>query len=413
MLSPETIATVKATAPVLAERGEELTRHFYRRMFAGNPEVGEFFNPANQHQGTQQRALAGAICAFAFHVDNLAVLAPAVELIAQKHASLGVKAEHYPIVGEHLLGSIREVLGEAATEEVVDAWAAAYGFLADILIGRESELYQTHRDHHGWEGFKEFVVDGKVAESDRITSFYLKPVDGSPLQPHLPGQYLTVRVPGSDGFTTMRNYSLSARPGVGHYRISVKRETGAGSNGVAGHVSNYLHDRVHVGSTIEIGPPCGEFVLDLAVAKNQARPLVFLSGGVGITPVLSMLHHAVDAKLDRDIYFIHAALHGSAHAFGEEARSLAKEHPRVRTHFCYSEPRDEDAGRYDSRGYLTIDRLQELLPTLDCDYFLCGPKPFMACLYNALSQAGVAADQLNFEFFGPKQELMGEPVAAA
>jgi nitric oxide dioxygenase len=413
VLSPETIATVKATAPVLAERGEELTRHFYRRMFAANPEVGEFFNPAHQHQGTQQRALAGAICAFAYHVDNLPVLGPAVELIAQKHASLGVKAEHYPIVGEHLLGSIREVLGEAATEEVVGAWAEAYGFLADILIGREGQLYESHRTAHGWEGFKPFIVDRKVPESDCITSFYLKPEDGSELAPHLPGQYLTVRVAGPHGMTTMRNYSLSARPGVGHYRISVKREGAAEAGAAPGHVSNYLHDRVQEGSRIEVGPPCGEFFLDLEAARQTDRPLVLLSGGVGITPVLSMLHHAVDAGLDRDIYFIHGARNGSAHAFGDEARALAEQHPRVRTHFRYSEPRPEDAQRCDSQGFITLELLNDLLPTLDCDFYLCGPKPFMARLYAALMQAGVPDDQLRIEFFGPKQELSREPVAAS
>lgn len=407
MLSAETIATVKATAPVLAEKGEELTRHFYRRMFAGNPEVGEFFNPANQYKGTQQKALAGAICAFAYNVDNLAVLGPAVELIAQKHASLGVKPEHYPIVGEHLLASIREVLGEAATDEIIGDWAEAYGFLADILTGREGELYQNHRKQHGWEGFKKFVVDRKVTESDCIASFYLKPEDGSALAPHLPGQYLTIRVPGNDGFTTMRNYSLSDRPGAGYYRISVKREGALTPGGVVGHVSNYLHDKVHEGDVVEVGPPCGEFVLDLEAAREETRPLVFLSGGVGITPLLSMLHEAVDAQIDRDMYFIHGAVNGRLHAFGDEARELADKHDRVHTHFCYSQPREHDLAekRCDSQGFITLELLTEILPTLDCDYYLCGPKPFMAGLYNALLQAGLDESQLRIEFFGPMQEL--------
>lgn len=415
MLSPKTIATVKATAPVLAANGETLTRHFYRRMFAGNPEVGEFFNPANQHQGTQQRALAGAICAFAANVDNLEVLGPAVELIAQKHASLGVKAEHYPIVGEHLLGSIREVLGEAATDEVVNAWAEAYGFLANILIGREGQLYDTHREAHGWEGFKPFVVKRKVAESACITSFYLEPEDGHPLQPHLAGQYLTVRVPTSDGSTTMRNYSLSARPGAGHYRISVKRELGSSADGVAGYVSNYLHDRIGEGDVLEIAPPCGEFFLDLEAASQQSRPLVLLSGGVGVTPLLSMLHQAVDKGLDRDIYFLHAAIDGRMHAFDDEARQLADQHPRVQIHVRYSQPTDEDLqqNRCDSSGLITVGMLCDLLPSLDADYYLCGPKPFMASLYGPLLDSGVPQEQIKVEFFGPLQELTEQPVAAA
>src|SRR4051812_30344480 len=120
-LSESTIATVKATAPVLQQVGEQLTRHFYERMFRKNPEVAPYFNRAHQSQGAQQKALAAAICAFAANVDNLAVLGGAVELIAQKHASLRIQPEHYPIVGENLLAAISEVLGEAATPEIVGA----------------------------------------------------------------------------------------------------------------------------------------------------------------------------------------------------------------------------------------------------------------------------------------------------
>lgn len=414
MLSPETIATVKATAPVLSERGEELTWHFYRRMFTANPEVRAFFNPAHQQEGTQQRALAGAICAFAYHVDNLEVLGPAVELIAQKHASLGVKREHYPIVGEHLLGSICEVLGLPATDPIVGAWAEAYGFLVDILAGRESQLYDAHRERHGWEGFKPFSVDRKVAESDCITSFYLKPQDGKPLARHLPGQYITVRVPTEDGSTTMRNYSLSSRPGEDFYRISVKREAAKGEGGVAGVVSNYFHDKISERGVVEVGPPCGEFTLDIDAARSERRPLVFLPAGVGVTPLLSMLHAAVEARLDRDMYFIQAAINGCTHAFGGEIAELAKRHGRVRPYVRYSQPTPEDKvqQRYDSEGFVTIELLHQLLPSLDCDYYLCGPKPFMVRLYAPLIGSGVSEGQVRLEFFGPKQELTEEPSAS-
>src|SRR5688500_12397164 len=207
MLSPETIAIVKSTAPILDQHAETLTRHFYKRMFSHNPEVAPFFNPAHQESGTQQRALAGAICAYAANIDNLEVLGGAVELIAQKHASLMIKPEHYPIVGENLLASIREVLGEAATDEIINAWAAAYGFLADILIGRERQIYgENAKKPGGWEGFKVLRVSRKEKESSTITSFDLVAEDGSPLPVFKPGQYITVRVKTSDGQTTMRNY---------------------------------------------------------------------------------------------------------------------------------------------------------------------------------------------------------------
>ena len=142
MLSPQTIEIVKATAPAVAEHAETITRRFYTLMFEGNPEVLAYFNPAHQHSGGQQRALAGAICAYAANSDNLGALGPAVELIAQKHCSLGIQAEHYPIVGKHLLVAIKDVLGDAATDEVIGAWAEAYGFLAEVFIGREAAIYQ-------------------------------------------------------------------------------------------------------------------------------------------------------------------------------------------------------------------------------------------------------------------------------
>src|SRR6187402_724999 len=164
-LSEQTIAIVKSTAPILEQHGETLTRHFYQRMFAKNPEVAPFFNPAHQTAGSQQKALAAAICAYAANIDNLEVLGGAVELIAQKHASLQIQPEHYPIVGENLLASIREVLGAGATDEVIHAWGEAYGFLTQILTGREHQIYKEHQTApRSWAGFKRLQVTRKERE---------------------------------------------------------------------------------------------------------------------------------------------------------------------------------------------------------------------------------------------------------
>lgn len=405
MLSSAQIAVVKATVPALVAHGETLTRHFYRRMFTGNPEVKAFFNPAHQHGGTQQRALAAAICAYAENIENPAVLAGAVELIAQKHASLSVLPEHYPIVGKHLLGSIREVLGEAATDEVIDAWAAAYGVLADILIKREAEIYDAHEADFGWRGFEQLVVTDKRRESDAIASFYLARSDDKPLRPFKPGQYLTVRVPTAEGGTTMRNYSLSCAPGLAHYRISVKREYGAADDAPNGHVSNHLHDNVNVGDRIEVGPPCGEFTLQ--TPSDDARPLVFISGGVGITPVLSMLHATLATNDKRDVLFVHGAINGRTHAFRQEVLALADANPRLRVHFRYSQPTRDDRERelFDSEGLVTARLIESLLDGPDAEFYLCGPKPFMTLLFDGLRAWGVDDARLHYEFFGPAQQL--------
>jgi nitric oxide dioxygenase len=406
MLSQQTMDIVKSTAPILDQHAETLTRHFYKRMFSHNPEVVSFFNPAHQHSGAQQRALAGAICAYAANIDNLEVLGGAVELIAQKHASLMIKSEHYPIVGANLLASIREVLGEGATDDVVNAWAEAYGFLADILIGREAQIYKEQAQaSHGWQGFSNFRVIRKEKESDIITSFYLVPANGSALPLYKPGQYITVRVPTPCGHTTMRNYSLSDKPGQDYFRISVKRETGPKADTPQGYVSHVLHDQIDVNAVIEVGPPCGEFFLD--TEAKHSRPLVLLGAGIGITAILSIAQAALEKTPDRKIVLVHASLHESVQAFRNTLDDLAAKHKNLILRHCYSEQppqgvvRDNDA----ISGMIDASLIESLVPERDADYYFCGPKPFMVDIYYQLLSWGIPPAQVHFEFFGPRQEL--------
>ncbi len=403
MLNPKTIAIVKSTAPVLAEHGETLTRHFYKRMFKHNPEVAPFFNPAHQSAGNQQRALAGAIASYAANIDNLEVLGGAVELIAQKHASLMIKPEHYPIVGENLLASIKEVLGAAATDDVINAWAEAYGFLADILIGREKQIYEENaKKPGGWEGFKNLRIIRKEKESSNITSFYLVAEDGAPVPQFKPGQYITVRMPLPNGSTTMRNYSLSDKSGQSYFRISVKREVPPLANTPSGYVSNRLHDSLEVGDTLEVAPPCGEFFLD--VSEQHARPLVLLAAGVGITPIMSILLSALEAMPQRQIILVHAVLNPEVQAFTDKIGELAAANKNLKTYYRYSEA-VKGAGNK-SMGFVTAEYLENILPGRDADYYFCGPKPFMVSLYHDLMKWGIPASQVHFEFFGPRQELV-------
>jgi len=405
MLSPKTIETVKATAPVLVEHGETLTRHFYRRMFEGDPQVRAFFNPAHQHVGAQQRALAGAICAYAQNIDNLGALGPAVELIAQKHVSLNVKAEHYPIVGKHLLASIKEVLGDAATDDIINAWAEAYGFLADILIGREGEIYQQHRDDHGWEGFRKFVVDRIQPESDSITSFYLKPSDARPLPNYLPGQYITVRVDHPTTPTSPRNYSLSDRAGEPHFRISVKREEKLTADAPAGLISSHLHDAIEEGHHVEVGPPCGEFTIN--PEHSDGQPVVLIAGGIGVTPLLSMAKSIVHANPDAPVYFLQAARNSDVHAFADEIQTLASLSSNMHVKVLYDAPLDGDVenNKCDGVGYVNTELLRDWTPFAEADFYFCGPKPFMQHIHACLQELGVNETRVRYEFFGPKEEL--------
>lgn len=406
MPSQQTIDIVKSTAPILDEHGETLTKHFYQRMFTHNPEVAPFFNPANQAGGTQQRALAAAICAYAANIDNLEVLGGAVELIANKHASLLVKPEHYPIVGENLLASIREVLGEGATEEVIAAWAEAYGFLTDILVGREAQLYaESEAKEGGWKGFKTLKVARKEQESSGITSFYLQCENGDELPTYKAGQYITVRVPAHDGSTTMRNYSLSDQAGQGYFRISVKKEMALSAETPNGYVSHLLHDQKAVGDTIEVAAPVGEFFLDLNVPSE--RPLVLLAAGVGITPILSILKTALEAMPSRKIVFVHGCLNEATQAFKCAIDSLSAKHPNFTSHYRYSDEPLDGATRKgcSSTGFVTAELIESLVPMRDADYYFCGPKPFMVNIYRDLHKWGIPESQVHFEFFGPREEL--------
>lgn len=407
MLSEKTIAIVKSTAPVLDEHGEALTRHFYKRMFSHNPEVQPLFNPANQFAGTQQRALAAAICAYAANIDNLEALGGAVELIAQKHASLRILPEHYPIVGENLLASIREVLGAAASDDIINAWAEAYGFLADILIAREAQIYQEQKSAPGgWQDFKSFTVIKKEKESDNITSFYLTPTDESAVPGFKPGQYITVRVPSPCGHTTMRNYSLSDKPGQPHLRISVKRETPPAADTPAGYVSNFLHDNIEQGMILEIAPPSGEFYLDHAT-QNADRPLVLMAAGIGVTPLLSMALSLQEYAPARKVIFIHACLHENVQPFRAVLDDMAKANKNFSVHYCYSEAAPKETQRRPDahEGFVNGAFVQKLLPDMQADYYFCGPKPFMVNIYHDLLARGIPANQVHFEFFGPRQEL--------
>lgn len=389
MLSQQHRAIITATVPILKEGGEALTRHFYKKLFNDYPQVVPFFNQAHQHHGSQQRALATSILMYAANIERLEALGPLVGTIVNKHASLQIQPEHYPLVGAALLGAIREVLGaEIATDAVIEAWGAAYGQLADILIGAEKQIYDANAAAEGgWRGGRAFKVISKTVESEEITSFVFAPVDGAQVLAHAPGQYISILVT-VDGQEARRQYSLSDVSNGSSYRISVKREQ-------QGKVSNHLHDAVHVGDTVTLFPPAGAFKL-----VDSDKPLVLISGGVGITPTLAMLGAALRSK--RPVHFIHAARHAGVHAFRAHVDALAAAHPQLRRHYVY-EQGEQGA---DATGYISRDHLASWLPaSRDVEAYFLGPTPFMKAVKAHLRELGVPEAQTHYEFFGPAEAL--------
>ncbi|MFA7895755.1 NO-inducible flavohemoprotein [Pseudomonas putida] len=391
MLNAEQRAIIKATVPLLETGGEALTTHFYQMMLNEYPEVRPLFNQAHQASGDQPRALANGVLMYARHIDQLEQLGGLVGQIINKHVALQILPEHYPIVGRCLLRAIEEVLGkDIATAAVIDAWGAAYGQLADILIGAEESLYkQKEEADGGWRGTREFRLARRVEESREIASFYFAPVDGKPVLKAEPGQYIGLRLM-IDGAEQRRNYSLSALCDGREYRISVKREAG-------GKVSNHLHDQLKVGDTLELFPPAGDFTL-----AASDKPLVLISGGVGITPTLAMLEAALPTG--RPVHFIHCARNGQVHAFREWLDAQAAQHPQLKRFYCYAEA--DEAAHADAVGLLDQTLLGEWLPReRDVDAYFLGPKPFMAAVRRQLLALGVPEQQTRYEFFGPAAAL--------
>jgi ferredoxin-NADP reductase/MOSC domain-containing protein YiiM len=263
------------------------------------------------------------------------------------------------------------------------------------------------RGPHGWEGFRAFLVESKVPESETITSFYLKPQDAEPLPPYMPGQFLTFRLNLPEHSTPlMRTYSLSDSPNQqDYYRVSIKRlPAPPDPPGLPpGLSSNYFHDHVQPGTRLCAKAPRGKFFLD----PSDTTPVVLLSGGVGLTPMISMLNAIVESGSKRPVWFVHGSRDGRDHAMGAHIRRLAMENDNVNVHVSYSQPGLEDReGRdYESRGYVSIELLKRVLPPAAYDFYLCGPPPFMKSLFNGLLKWGVAESRINYEFFGPVSVL--------
>ncbi|WP_059103131.1 NO-inducible flavohemoprotein [Shouchella shacheensis] len=383
-LTPKQIALIKASVPVLAEHGVTITKRFYSYMFEAHPELLNMFNQANQQKSKQQQALANTLYAAAANIENLESLLPVVRQIAHKHRSLQVKPEHYPIVGEYLLGAIDEVLGEAATDELLEAWGVAYGIIAEIFISIEKEMYEEAASTSGgWEGYRRFVVKRKEQETDLITSFYLVPEDKGFLPSFSPGQYVTVKgYSTSDDYTHLRQYSLSDAPGKEHFRLSIKRE-GAGT------LSNYMHGQVEEGAVVELTAPAGDFAADL----QSDHPLVLISAGIGLTPLMSMAKGALETQLNRTVTFIHATNNEETHALRAEIEALADRHPNLSLDLRYTDSGEE--------AFLTQVDIDRLVSEVDQEFYMCGPVPFVQQMEGYLQRASVDPARIHFEVFTP------------
>lgn len=271
-----------------------------------------------------------------------------------------------------------------------------------IASTKALRVRQQQQSH--WNGYRRFRVKQKAFESDEICSFYLVPQDGKSLPPFRPGQFLTFRfaLPGEKQGETnnvVRCYSLSDKPRAEQYRITVKRVSAVDEESEPGLISSYLLDEVEQGDLLDVRAPRGEFAVDL----EAIRPVVLVGGGIGITPLLSMVNTIVATHSHRDIWLFYGVRNGRDHAMKDHLQQLAAAHDSFHLSVAYSDPMPADQleNDYDRAGRITCEYVRDAIPTKDCDFYICGPSGMMNSIVPALEAWGVSTDRIHSEAFGP------------
>ncbi|WP_166823162.1 globin domain-containing protein [Brevibacterium limosum] len=396
MISQPALTVVKDTLPVIGSAIGDITPVFYDRMFTARPDLlRDLFNRGNQAQGEQQKALAGAIAAYASLLvsEDVPNIDAMMSRIANKHASLGITEDQYPIVYEHLFAAIGEVLGDAVTPEIVDAWTEVYWDMAHTLIRAERELYARHEVSPG-EVWNDLLVARRRQESPNTVSLVLSRPDGGVLPKARPGQYVSVQVELPDGAHQIRQYSLTRATSRESWTVTVKAEPGRAEAGIpAGEVSNFIHGNVFEGDRIRCSLPYGDLVVE-----DAETPLLLVSAGIGCTPILGALNDLVSKESQRPVTVLHADQSMAAHAHRHEMAQLVDQLPGARMHHWYEQLGARTTTETIHEGFID---LAEVDVAADAQVYLCGPPPFMKAVRRGLDELNVPAGNIHFEVFGP------------
>ncbi|HFJ5200080.1 nitric oxide dioxygenase [Staphylococcus aureus] len=376
MLTEQEKDIIKQTVPLLKEKGTEITSIFYPKMFKVHPELLNMFNQTNQKRGMQSSALAQAVMAAAVNIDNLSVIKPVIMPVAYKHCALQVYAEHYPIVGENLLKAIQDVTGLEEHDPVIQAWAKAYGVIADVFIQIEKEIY----DQMMWIGFKPFKITNIKQESEDIKSFTVE-TEEYDFSEFTPGQYITVDV-SSDKlpYRAKRHYSIVSGE-KNHLTFGVKRDV---TTEHEGEVSTILHDEIKEGDMINLAAPVGGFVLE-----NTTEPQLFLGSGIGVTPLVAM-YEAASAK-GLDTQMVQVAENEQHLPFKDNFNSIASHYDNAK---LYTHLKDK-------QGYIGTEELQAFLANKP-EIYICGGTKFLQSMIEALKSLNYDMDRVHYETFIPR-----------
>lgn len=389
---------VSATLPAIGAHIDEITAEFYRRMFESHPElIRNLFNRGNQAQGAQQRALAASIATFATHLVDPDLPHPTELLsrIGHKHASLGVTADQYPIVHEHLFAAIVAVLGaDTVTDEVAAAWDRVYWIMAQTLIDMEHDLYAAAGVSDG-DVYRRARVVARVDDPSGAVLLTVRPATGS-FPNFAPGQYVSVGFTMPDGARQLRQYSLVNAPGSEEITFAVK-PVAAADGQPAGEVSSWITTNVCVGDILDVTVPFGDLP-----APAGDEPLVLISAGIGITPMIGILEYLAVEAPDTAVQVLHADRSDQSHPLRERQRELLDALPSATLDIWYEDGvTGGQAGVHP--GLLTLSGIE--LPDT-AQVYLCGNNGFVQAVRTQLVASGIPAAQVHCELFSPNDWLL-------
>lgn len=393
MLSEKSRPIIEATLPIIAERINDITPDFYRRMFAARPDLMDgMFSRSSQLEGTQPRALAGSIAVFASYIVEHPDSYPdeVLSRVAHKHASLGLKEEEYPTVYKYLFEAIAANLGDLATPEIVEAWTEVYWLMGNALIKLEKGLYASQANDVMFAPFK--LVDRKET-GENVVVLTFEPADETPMTESKGGQYISIVVPARDGLRQARQYTLLPSE-KNQRRIGVKLDPN-------GEMTSILHE-LNIGDVVEISNPYGDLTLE--GFGNPEAPLYLFSAGIGTTPMLSFLSELVEKGSQRPVTVVHADRSLDTWPLREELTELVNKLPNARLISFIEGEGGDFAGRVD------VSKLD--VPS-NANVYLCGPLPFMQGVRSALVEAGVPGKNINYEIFGPDQWMLHDQAREA
>ncbi|WP_018178865.1 globin domain-containing protein [Jongsikchunia kroppenstedtii] len=395
-LSDEHADMIRATLPLVGANIDSITKTFYTRMFGAQPSLlRNLFNRGNQAQGTQQRALAASIATYATHLIDPTLPHPTELLsrIGHKHASLGITADQYDIVHEHLFAAIVEVLGaDTVTADVAAAWDAVYWMMAQTLIDLEHALYDAAGVGAG-DVYRRARVVERVQDPSG-TVLMTVAVDGASVIEHTAAQYVSVGITLPDGARQLRQYSLINAPGENYITFAIK-PVAARPGCPAGEVSNWIADHVAVGDLLDVTVPFG----DLPTADLGSTSVVLISAGVGITPMIGMLEHLAKAAPETPVQVLHADDDAAAHPLRERQSMLVSKLPNARLDLWYMDP----VGTAAAAGFMD---LSDISIDESAHVFLCGGSSFVHSVRKQLTAKGVAPDRIHSELFSPNDWLL-------